>query len=136
MCVNIIESNEATYFSICEYTHILAVQCHILLSFYCRADENVVLFQGNNKNIAMSQPAKTSSVLKNLLVVAKPPSPKQMRNKTILCKPIMHTKAVFCMPQLCTKKTQTGDKFSSLYILQISMHGLSRDDFLNIQSLT
>lgn len=42
-------------------------------------------------------------------VIVKPPSPKQMRNKSVLCKPYMHTKGVSCRPHPCTKETQTGE---------------------------
>jgi hypothetical protein len=97
-------------FSIYENTQSLAVHYHILLWFFCRGDESVILFQVNNNNIAMPQSAKTSSVMYKQQVIVKPHAPKQMRNKSILCKPYMHTKGVSCRPHPCTKETQTGDK--------------------------
>jgi len=100
-------------------TQILAVQCHILHCFFCRSAESVIVLQVNNNNIAaMPQSAKTSSVMYKQQVIVKPPAPKQMRNKSILCKPYMHTKGVSCRPHPCTKETQTGDKSSILSVLQ------------------
>ena len=115
-------------FSIYENTQILAVQYHILLWFFCGGDESVILFQVNNNNIAMPQSAKTSSVMYKQQVIVKPPAPKQMRNKSILCKPYMHTKGVSCRPHPCTKETQTGDKTSLLSVLQLYIYGLSTWD--------
>lgn len=69
----------------------------------------VNLFQVNNNNISPAQSAKTSPVMYKQQVIVKPPSPKQMRNKSILCKPYMHTKGVSCRPHPCSKDTQTGE---------------------------
>ncbi|KAJ9595118.1 hypothetical protein L9F63_013593, partial [Diploptera punctata] len=58
----------------------------------------------NNNSIPAPQPTKT--VYKQQVIV-KPPAPKEMKNKSVLCKPYMHTKGVSCRPHPCTKETQT-----------------------------
>lgn len=91
-----------------------------IVIFFCRGDRSFLLFQVNNNNIAIPQSAKTSQVMYKQQVIVKPPAPKQMRNKSILCKPYMHTKGVSCRPHPCTKETQTGDTTSLLCIYWLS----------------
>jgi hypothetical protein len=86
---------------------------------------SVILFQVNNSNIAIPQSAKTSPVMYKQQVIVKPPAPKQMRNKSILCKPYMHTKGVSCRPHPCTKETQTGDETISVLQVYIHIYGLN-----------
>ncbi|GFG29920.1 hypothetical protein Cfor_09938 [Coptotermes formosanus] len=80
---------------------------------------SVILFQVNNSNIAIPQSAKTSPVMYKQQVIVKPPAPKQMRNKSILCKPYMHTKGVSCRPHPCTKETQTDDTMGKKVLIPV-----------------
>ena len=41
-------------------------------------------------------------------VIVQPPPPKDVRNKSLLCKPFTQTKATSCRPHTQTKETQTG----------------------------
>lgn len=41
-------------------------------------------------------------------VIVQPPAPKELRNKALLCKPFMQTKATSCRPHSIAKSTQTG----------------------------
>ena len=41
-------------------------------------------------------------------VIVQPPPPKDVRNKSLLCKPFTQTKATSCRPHTQTKDTQTG----------------------------
>jgi hypothetical protein len=106
-------------------TQTVAVQYHRLILFFCRRDASVTVFQVNNNNVAMPQPVKTSPVMYKQQVIVKPPAPKQMRNKSVLCKPYMHTKGVSCRPHPCTKETQTGVKTILLSVLWLYVYGLS-----------
>ena len=45
-------------------------------------------------------------------VIVQPPAPKELRNKALLCKPFMQTKATSCRPHSITKGTQTGKYLS------------------------
>uniref|UniRef100_T1J404 TRASH domain-containing protein n=1 Tax=Strigamia maritima TaxID=126957 RepID=T1J404_STRMM len=40
-------------------------------------------------------------------VLIKPPAPKQMKNKSLMCRPFMQTKGVSCKPHPCHKNIQT-----------------------------
>ncbi|PNF15626.1 hypothetical protein B7P43_G15971 [Cryptotermes secundus] len=73
----------------------------------------------NNNNIASPQSARTSPVMYKQQVIVKPPSPKQMRNKSVLCKPYMHTKGVSCRPHPCTKETQTEDTMGKKVLIPV-----------------
>lgn len=94
---------------------------NIILIWSYRDSGNDILFQvnnnNNNNNIATPQSGKTTPMMYKQQVIVKPPSPKQMRNKSVLCKPYMHTKGVSCRPHPCTKETQTGEETNSLFLI-------------------
>ncbi|XP_021933067.1 zinc finger MYM-type protein 4 isoform X3 [Zootermopsis nevadensis] len=73
----------------------------------------------NNNNIATPQSGKTTPMMYKQQVIVKPPSPKQMRNKSVLCKPYMHTKGVSCRPHPCTKETQTEDTMGKKVLIPV-----------------
>ncbi|KAJ4446567.1 hypothetical protein ANN_13264 [Periplaneta americana] len=75
----------------------------------------------NNNNIPTPQAAKTPPVMYKQQVIVKPPHPKQMKNKSILCKPYMHTKGVSCRPHPCTKETQTVSNTRERSAIYLSM---------------
>ncbi|XP_041353937.1 zinc finger MYM-type protein 3-like isoform X2 [Gigantopelta aegis] len=49
-----------------------------------------------------TQPATTTQQ-----IIIQPPPPKQMKNKSLLCKPFVQTKATSCRPHVQTKEVQT-----------------------------
>ncbi|XP_069696002.1 zinc finger MYM-type protein 3 isoform X2 [Periplaneta americana] len=73
----------------------------------------------NNNNIPTPQAAKTPPVMYKQQVIVKPPHPKQMKNKSILCKPYMHTKGVSCRPHPCTKETQTEETMGKKVLIPV-----------------
>lgn len=79
----------------------------------------------NNNNIATPQPGKTGQVMYKQHVIVKPPPPKQMKNKIVMCKPYMHTKGVSCRPHPCTKETQTGEETSFLFLSPSTNYNIS-----------
>lgn len=52
-------------------------------------------------------------------VIVKPPAPKSLKNKTVLCKPIMQSKGVSCKPQPCHKAVQTDDDLGKPIIVPV-----------------
>ncbi|XP_014486843.1 PREDICTED: zinc finger MYM-type protein 3 isoform X2 [Dinoponera quadriceps] len=52
-------------------------------------------------------PNQTAPVIYKQQIIARPPSPVKVHNKTTQCKPVTHTKGVSVRPHPCTKWTQT-----------------------------
>lgn len=52
-------------------------------------------------------------------IITKPPPAKQMKNKSVLCKPYSHTKGVSCRPHPCVKETQTDQCLNRKFLIPI-----------------
>ncbi|PSN44626.1 hypothetical protein C0J52_10012 [Blattella germanica] len=72
----------------------------------------------NNNNIPATPPPPPKTMYKQQVIV-KPPPPKVMKNKSVLCKPYMHTKGVSCRPHPCTKETQTDDSIGKKVLIPV-----------------
>ncbi|XP_041114739.1 zinc finger MYM-type protein 2 isoform X2 [Polyodon spathula] len=94
-------------------------QC--LLRFYCqqnvpnmstqRGPENMCFGQGNQTGSKTTILHHTSSVSSHST------SPlKDMKNKSILCKPLTMTKATYCKPHMQTKSCQTEEEVKTKYV--------------------
>ncbi|MGH0171256.1 UNVERIFIED_CONTAM: hypothetical protein FKN15_060846 [Acipenser sinensis] len=94
-------------------------QC--LLRFYCqqnvpnmstqRGPENMCFGQGNQTGSKATISHHTSSVSSHST------SPlKDMKNKSILCKPLTMTKATYCKPHMQTKSCQTEEEVKTKYV--------------------
>lgn len=57
--------------------------------------------------VASSSSSSSNSSLGNQQVIVQPPAPKQVKNKSLLCKPFVQTKATSCRPHTQSKEVQT-----------------------------
>lgn len=62
-------------------------------------------------------PAQPAQKTIQTQVVIQPPPPKQLKNKSLLCKPFVQTKATSCRPHTQTKQTQTGKLSKDIHIM-------------------
>lgn len=53
-------------------------------------------------------PTQAGSLPVQQQIIIQPPPPKQVKNKSLLCKPFVQTKATSCRPHTQTKECQTG----------------------------
>ncbi|XP_076373398.1 zinc finger protein without children isoform X3 [Tachypleus tridentatus] len=52
-------------------------------------------------------------------VIVKPAAPRPLKNKALLCKPLMQTKGVSCKPHPCHKDTQTDEEIFTPMIIPV-----------------
>ncbi|XP_018344083.1 PREDICTED: zinc finger MYM-type protein 3 isoform X2 [Trachymyrmex septentrionalis] len=68
-------------------------------------------------NVVMSTNAsQTTQMVCKQQVITRPPSPVKVHNKSIQCKPIVHTKGVYVRPHPCTKATQTTETVQQVVV--------------------
>lgn len=68
-------------------------------------------------SVVMSANAnQTTQMVCKQQVITRPPSPVKVHNKSIQCKPIVHTKGVYVRPHPCTKATQTTETVQQVVI--------------------
>ncbi|KAL4233534.1 hypothetical protein ACF0H5_008215 [Mactra antiquata] len=72
------------------------------------ARNNVNQSVGTNQ-VPSAKPTVTSPGIQQKIII-QPPTPKAMRNKSLLCKPITQTKATSCRPHTQMKEVQTDGK--------------------------
>ncbi|KAM9169504.1 zinc finger MYM-type protein 2 isoform 2-T6 [Pangshura tecta] len=89
---------------------------HCLLRFYCQQNEPNMATQKGPENLHYDQGCQISRT--KMTGSVPPPSPtlKEMKNKTILCKPLTMTKATYCKPHMQTKCCQTEDDWKKEYV--------------------
>ncbi|KAG5331923.1 ZMYM3 protein, partial [Acromyrmex charruanus] len=69
-----------------------------------------------NSVVMSANASQTTQMVCKQQVITRPPSPVKVHNKSIQCKPIVHTKGVYVRPHPCTKATQTTETVQQVVV--------------------
>ncbi|XP_018376806.1 PREDICTED: zinc finger MYM-type protein 3 isoform X2 [Trachymyrmex cornetzi] len=69
-----------------------------------------------NSVVMSTNASQTTQMVCKQQVITRPPSPVKVHNKSIQCKPIVHTKGVYVRPHPCTKATQTTESVQQVIV--------------------